>query len=318
MDFKDYYAALGVEPNADLKTIKTAYRRLARKYHPDVSTEPNAESRFKDVAEAYEVLKDTARRAEYDELRKYGQGGRFEAPPGWQPSGRAGGAQTGDDFNFQQHDFSDFFESVFGGRGQARAAQSGRTAARRGQDVEIEVAVFLEETLKEHQRTISFQLPGSVEYGRQAPPAAKTLKVKIPAGVGDGDRIRIKGQGPAGSGGGPNGDVYLIIRIAPHPLFDIDGNNLLVTLPLAPWEAALGAKVTVPTLTGKITLTVPPNSQTGQQLRIKGKGLANKQGTGDLYALIKVVMPQQTDDKGRKLWAEIAEHCAFNPRAEWE
>ncbi len=315
MDFKDYYAALGVEPTADLKTIKTAYRRLARKYHPDVSTETNAESRFKDVAEAYEVLKDKDRRAEYDELRKYGQGGRFEAPPGWQPSGRAGNA--GADGDFQQRDFSDFFESVFGGQGQFNTSSRGRTV-RRGQDVEIEVAVFLEETLEEHQRTISFQLPGPVEFGHQGQPVAKTLKVKIPAGVGDGDRIRIKGQGPGGGGGGPNGDIYLIIRIAPHPLFDIDGNNLLVTLPLAPWEAALGAKVTVPTLTGKITLTVPPNSQAGQQLRIKGKGLVNKKGTGDLYALIKVVMPQQADEEARKLWAEIAAHCSFNPRAEWE
>ena len=313
MDFKDYYAALGVEPTADLKTIKTAYRRLARKYHPDVSTEPDAESRFKDVAEAYEVLKDSARRAEYDELRKYGRGGRFEAPPGWQPNSRAGAGQAADDF--QAHDFSDFFESVFGA--QARASQQQR-APRRGQDVEIEVAVFLEETLEEHQRTISYQLPASGAFGRQGQPVSKTLKVKIPAGVTDGDRIRLKGQGPAGGSGGPNGDLYLVIRIAPHPLFDIDGNNLLVTLPLAPWEAALGAKVTVPTLTGKITLTIPANSQTGQQLRIKGKGLVNKQGTGDLYALIKVVMPPKSDEQARKLWTEIAAHCAFNPRAEWE
>ncbi|WP_413735770.1 curved DNA-binding protein [Sodalis sp. RH21] len=312
MDFKDYYAALGVDPSADVKTIKTAYRRLARKYHPDVSTESNAESKFKEIAEAYEVLKDSARRAEYDDLRKYGQGGRFEAPPGWQPSGRAGAEASG---GFQQRDYSDFFESVFGG--QSSGGQRAR-AARRGQDVEIEVPIFLEETLEEHQRTISYQLPGAVERGRQGPPVSKTLKVKVPAGVSDGDRIRVKGQGPAGSGGGANGDLYLVIRIAPHPLFDLDGNNLLVTLPLAPWEAALGAKVTVPTLTGKITLTVPPNSQTGQQLRIKGKGLVNKQGSGDLYALIKVVMPQQADEQARELWAQLATHCAFNPRAEWE
>ncbi|XBS70179.1 curved DNA-binding protein [Acerihabitans sp. KWT182] len=321
MDFKDYYAALGVEPTADLKTIKTAYRRLARKYHPDVSTEPNAEGRFKDVAEAYEVLKDTDKRAEYDELRKYGRSGRFEAPPGWRPSGRGdntGGDRAQEEYDFQQHDFSDFFESVFGGRGQAHFSQSGRTTGRRGQDAEIEVAVFLEETLKEHQRTISFQLPGASLNGQQGQPVTKTLKVKIPAGVADGDRIRIKGQGLAGVGGGPGGDVYLIIRVAPHPLFDIDGNNLLVTLPLAPWEAALGAKVTVPTLTGKITLTVPPDTQAGQQLRIKGKGLVNKQGTGDLYALIKVVMPQHADEEARKLWADIASHSVFNPRAEWE
>lgn len=314
MDFKDYYAALGVEPTADLKTIKAAYRRLARKYHPDVSTEANAESRFKDVAEAYEVLKDTTRRAEYDELRKYGQGGRFEAPPGWQPSSaQAGGGYAGDDF--QQRDFSDFFESVFGA--QAQASQHARTA-RRGRDVEIEVPVFLEEIQDEHQRTIRYQLPASNEYGRRGQPVDKTLKVKIPAGVGDGERIRIKGQGQAGGGDAPNGDLYLVIRIAPHPIFDIEGNNLLVTLPLAPWEAALGAKVTVPTLTGKITLTVPANSQSGQQLRIKGKGLKNKQATGDLYAQIKVVMPEQSDEQARELWASLAAHCAFNPRKEWE
>ncbi len=315
MDFKDYYAALGVDPTADIKTIKTAYRRLARKYHPDVSTEANAESKFKDVAEAYEVLKDTARRAEYDDLRKYGQGGRFEAPPGWQPGGRAaaGGGDAG--AGFQERDYSDFFESVFGER--THSGPRAR-APRRGQDVEIEVPVFLEETLADHQRTISYQLPGAVSHGRQGEPVSKTLKVKVPAGVTDGDRIRVKGQGPAGGSGGANGDLYLIIRIAPHPLFDLDGTNLLVTLPLAPWEAALGAKVTVPTLTGKITLTVPPNSQTGQQLRIKGKGLVSKQGPGDLYALIKVVLPQQADEQARELWTQLATHCAFNPRAEWE
>ncbi|TKI06144.1 curved DNA-binding protein [Martelella alba] len=310
MDFKDYYAALGVEPTADLNTIKTAYRRLARKYHPDVSKEPDAESRFKDVAEAYEVLKDSARRAEYDELRKYGRNGRFEAPPGWQPSG---GGDTAEDF--QSQDFSDFFASVFGAH--ARSAQR-EQSPRRGRDVEIEVAVFLEETLKEHQRTISYQLPAAEPFGGRGQPVGKTLKVKIPAGVADGDRIRVKGQGPAGPGGGPNGDLYLVIRIAPHPLFDIDGNNLLVTLPLAPWEAALGAKVTVPTLTGKITLSVPPNSQTGQQLRVKGKGLQGRRGVGDLYALIKVVMPPQADERAKKLWADIAAQCAFNPRAQWE
>lgn len=315
MDFKDYYAALGVEPSADIKTIKTAYRRLARKYHPDVSTEANAESKFKDVAEAYEVLKDTARRAEYDELRKYGHGGRFEAPPGWQPGGRARTAGSDTGAGFQDRDYSDFFESVFGARTQGGARAS---TPRRGQDVEIEVPVFLEETLTDHQRTITYHLPGVVEQGHQGAPVSKTLKVKVNAGVSDGDRIRVKGQGPAGSNGGAHGDLYLIIRIAPHPLFDLDGANLLVTLPLAPWEAALGAKVTVPTLTGKITLTVPANSQPGQQLRIKGKGLVSKQGIGDLYALIKVVMPQQVDEQARELWTQLAMHCAFNPRAEWE
>lgn len=316
MDFKDYYAALGVEPTADLKTIKSAYRRLARKYHPDVSTEANAEAKFKDVAEAYEVLKDSGRRAEYDDLRKYGQGGQFEAPPGWQHAGRAaGGGAGGNEGAFDPREFSDFFESFFGA--QTAGAQRSNTP-RRGQDVEIEVPVFLEETLAEHQRTISYQLAAPSERGGPGTAVNKTLKVKIPVGVSDGDRIRVKGQGPAGGYGGANGDLYLIIRIAPHPLFDIDGNDLLLTLPLAPWEAALGAKITVPTLNGKITLTVPANSQAGQHLRIKGKGLAGKQGAGDLYAVIKVVMPQQADERAQELWRQLAAQHRFNPRAEWE
>lgn len=304
MEFKDYYAALGVEPTADLKTIKTAYRRLARKFHPDVSQEANAESQFKAVAEAYEVLKDEEKRAEYDDLRKYGRNGRFETPPGWRPSGGGGGGQ-------QPNDFSDFFESVFGGQRRAGPRQS---AARRGQDVELEVQVALEDTMTDHPRTLSYQLSG----GRSMTPVDKTLKVKIPAGVSDGDRIRVKGQGPAGSGGGAHGDLWLVIRIAPHPVFDIDGDNLIVTLPLAPWEAALGGKVRVPTLSGSISLTVPANSQTGRQLRIKGKGRATKQGFGDLYVVMKVVMPAQSDPTMQQLWQQLADHSDFQPRAQWE
>lgn len=318
MEFKDYYAALGVEPDADEKAIKTAYRKLARKYHPDVSKEPDAEAKFKDVSEAYEVLKSPEKRAEYDELRRYGpQGPQFEAPPGWQPRGGFDGPPPG-----HEQDFSDFFEQIFGGR--AGGAQGGFGGARqprqhRGQDIEMEVPLFLEETLSGDSRPISFSLPSYDEYGRKLPPQNKTLNVKIPVGTADGERIRLKGQGAPGINGGPAGDLYLAIRLVPHPVFDVDGRDLVVTVPVAPWEAALGAKVEVPTLTGRINLGIPANSQAGQRLRIKGKGLPNKgdAAAGDLYAVLKVVMPKSADEGTRKLWEELAAKAAFDPRADW-
>ncbi|MDX5628266.1 MULTISPECIES: curved DNA-binding protein [unclassified Brenneria] len=316
MEFKDYYAALEVDPSADLKTIKTAYRRLARKYHPDVSSEQNAESKFKEVAEAYEVLKDSERRAEYDALRQHRNDPRFsETPPNY---GRQ--EQTWHSAQGNPGDFSDFFESIFGRHaagGQRASAHTSHGA--RGQDFEMEVPLFLEETLTEQTRPISYHLPVYDELGRQTKEISKTLNVKIPAGVGDGERIRLKGQGSAGFGGGPNGDLFLIIRIAPHPLFDIDGHDLHIVVPLAPWEAALGATIEVPTLTGKIALTIPPGSQSGRRLRVKGKGLVSKQkGAGDLYAVLKVVMPPKPDEKASALWKQLAEQAAFNPRDGWE
>ena len=312
MDFKDYYKVLGLEPGADDKAVKTAYRKLARKYHPDVSKEKDAENQFKEVAEAYEVLKSAEKRAEYDELRQNAQHGRpFEPPPGWQPRGHRGFA---DDMG--GGDYSDFFDSLFGANGRAQGR--GRSTARRGQDVEMELPILLEETLADEAKKIAFQLPQYSAEGRPLAPISKTLNVKIPAGVTDGERIRLKGQGAPGLGGAANGDLYLIIRLVPHPLFDVEAHNLILTVPLAPWEAALGCKVTLPTLDGKINLSVPANSQSGQRLRIKGKGLVNKQGErGDLYALFKIVIPAQADEKTRALWAQLAEQAAFDPRAEW-
>jgi curved DNA-binding protein len=313
MDFKDYYKVLGLEPGADDKAVKAAYRKLARKYHPDVSKEKDAENQFKEVAEAYEVLKSAEKRAEYDELRKYAQQGRpFEPPPGWQPRGNAGFA----DEMGGGRDYSDFFESLFGAAGRAQGP--GRSSGRRGQDVEMELPILLEETLADEAKKIAFQLPQYSADGRPLAPISKTLNVKIPAGVSDGERIRLKGQGAPGLGGAANGDLYLIIRLVPHPLFDVEAHNLILTVPLAPWEAALGSKITVPTLDGKIHLSIPANSQSGQRLRIKGKGLMNKQGErGDLYALFKIVIPAQADEPTRALWAQLAEQAAFDPRAEW-
>ena len=313
MDFKDYYKVLGLEPGADDKAVKAAYRKLARKYHPDVSKEKDAENQFKEVAEAYEVLKSAEKRAEYDELRKYAQQGRpFEPPPGWQPRGNGGFA----DEMGGGRDYSDFFESLFGAAGRTQGP--GRSSGRRGQDVEMELPILLEETLADEAKKIAFQLPQHSADGRPLAPISKTLNVKIPAGVSDGERIRLKGQGAPGLGGAANGDLYLIIRLVPHPLFDVEAHNLILTVPLAPWEAALGSKVTVPTLDGKIHLSIPANSQSGQRLRIKGKGLMNKLGErGDLYALFKIVIPAQADEPTRALWAQLAEQAAFDPRAEW-
>lgn len=310
MEFKDYYDILDVSPDADKPAIKKAYRRLARKYHPDVSSEHDAEKRFKEVSEAYEVLGDDQKRAEYDQLRKYGRRGEsFTPPPGWES--RAGGFDGGD--------FSEFFSSLFGG-GFTGAQQRSRGFAQtedifstRGQDVEIDMPVFLEETLQDESKTIEYNLPHYGESGR-LPDIRKTLKVKIPSGVVDGERIRLKGQGGPGFGNGPAGDLYLRIRLVPHPLFDVAGKDLSITLPVAPWEAALGAKVTVPTLDGKINLTIKAGSQTGSRLRINGKGLPGKDGPGDLYVVLKVVLPERTDSRIQSLWQELAERAAFDPR----
>lgn len=315
MEFKDYYKILNVDSDADTKTIKIAYRKLARKYHPDVSDHPDAEAQFKEVTEAYEVLKDAAKRAEYDELRQYGGAQQeFQPPPGWQPSGSGwedGGSQY-------QGDFSDFFSSIFGAAGDAPSGSFGdrQPFDQRGRDIETELPVFLEETLSESSRTISYHLPRYDSEGRVTE-VNKTLNVKIPPGVADGERIRLKGQGSPGIGKGASGDLYLRIRLVPHPLFDVEGHNLIITLPIAPWEAALGGKVTLPTLSGKIQLTIPGNSQTGQRLRVKGRGLPGKQLVGDLYAVLKVVMPTSSSDAIKEQWQELAKLAPFDPRAEW-
>lgn len=305
MEFKDYYQILGVDSDAEKADIKTAYRKLARKHHPDLNPGKEAEEKFKEVAEAWEVLGDDERRAEYDELRRYGGTDRgFEPPPGWQS--RAGAAE-----HHFSGDFSDFFNSIFGGFGEADRGFGGL----RGQDVEIEMPVFLEETLQNSQKPVSYELP-VFENGRRVT-RRKTLKVTVPAGVTEGERIRLRGQGVPGSGGAPDGDLYLHIRLVPHPLFDVQGHDLLLTVPVAPWEAALGAKVKVPTLEGDIALTINPGSQSGRKLRVKGKGLVSRQGRGDLYAVLKVVMPDQAGDDTDKLWRELAEAAAFDPRAQW-
>lgn len=308
MEFKDYYQILGVEPDAEVKDIKIAYRKLARKYHPDLNPDPGAEASFKEVAEAWEVLKDPGRRAEYDELRRYGgqRDQQFEPPPGWASSAGAGPEQF-------DGDFSDFFNSIFGAGFRQQGPAGGHR--RPGQDVEIELPLFLEETLESFSKPVEYRIPAYVQGQLQE--LKKSLKVTIPAGISDGERIRVRGQGAPGPGDGPAGDLYLHVRLVPHPLFDVEGHNLLLTVPIAPWEAALGARITVPTLSGKINLTVKPNSQSGQKLRVAGKGLATRVGRGDLYVVLKVVMPRDSSEDVQALWRQLAERAAFDPRAEW-
>lgn len=308
MEFKDYYAVLGIAPEADDKAIKTAYRKLARQYHPDVSSHADAENKFKEVAEAYQVLHNSEKRAEYDELRlARNQRQQYRH-------------QSGDDFagaDQSNGDFADFFSSIFGSPGaQSGHYRSAEPFSRQGGDVEIELPVFLEETLTETTKSVRYHMSQRDQYG-QLRDIPKSLKVKIHAGVVEGERIRLKGQGMPGSGNAASGDLYLHIRLVPHPLFDVEGHNLLITLPVAPWEAALGTKATLPTLTGHIQLTIPPGSQSGQRLRIKGKGLVGKHGQGDLFAILKVVMPEKTDPQINALWAQLADKSAFDPRAEW-
>ncbi len=310
MEFKDYYHILGVAPEAETAEIKAAYRRLARKYHPDLNPGEDAEEKFKEVAEAWEVLKDEQRRAEYDELRRYG--GRhqqqFEPPPGWQTS-------TGGDFEHFGGDFSEFFQSIFGRGFGGGAGGMWREFDARGQDIEIQMPVFLEETVSDCKKPVNYEIP-TLDQGA-ARTVRKSLNVTIPAGVTDGERIRLRGQGAPGSGKAPAGDLYLHIRLVPHPLFDVEGHNLLITVPIAPWEAALGTKVLVPTLEGKISLTITPGSQAGQKLRVRGKGLVGKTGKGDLLAVLKVVMPPSTAPEVRELWQQMADKAAFDPRAGW-
>lgn len=314
MEFKDYYKILGVDPEASDKEVKTAYRKLARKYHPDVSEQKDAGNKFKEVAEAYEVLRNTETRAEYDEIRKYGaQGQSFRPPPGWQSSGAGSGRSS------SNADFSEFFSSLFRNANQHAGFDDfsghrsgfqdwGGARAPRGQDIESDLPVFLEDTLKESTHSISFQIGNT----------KKTLKVKVPAGTANGERIRLKGQGAPGPGGAANGDLYLRIRLVPHPLFDVEGHNLVVVVPLAPWEAILGAKIEVPTLSGSLRLTIPAHSQNGQRMRIKGKGLPDKKGnTGDLYAVINIVVPPDSGPDTMALWEKLAAESKYDPRAEW-
>lgn len=310
MEFKDYYAILGVDRDASQDDIKRAYRKLARKYHPDVSKEPDAENRFKEIGEAYEVLKDPEKRKAYDQLGSgYHQGEDFRPPPGWEPGFEFSGGGFTD-----AGDFSDFFESLFG-RGFARGAGSGRRGGgfrASGQDVVARIEITLEEAYNGGTRQISLPRHEMTSDGRVRE-SQQTLNVRIPKGITDGQRIRLSGQGEPGIGGGSPGDLYLEVHFRPHPRFHVEGRDIFLHLPIAPWEAALGAQVTVPTLGGEVGLKVPAGSQSGRKLRLKGRGLPGDPH-GDQYVVLRIVVPRPETDAQRALYERMAREMPFNPR----
>jgi curved DNA-binding protein len=289
MQYKDYYEVLGVTRSADAAEVKRAYRKLARKYHPDVSKEKNAETKFKEVQEAYEVLRDTDKRAAYDQLgRDYRPGQQFRPPPDWsQRFGQPGGSQRFSDLN----GFSDFFSSLFGGTAGASAPPSEADAGN--------LDVTVEEAFAGTKRRIMLN-----EGGR-----ARSVDVQIPPGVGDGQSLRI-----AGAGG--NTALIFRIRLRPHALYVLQGKDVQIELPLAPWEAALGAKVAVPTLGGTVELTIPAGAQSGQKLRLRGRGLPGSPG-GDQIVVIKLVTPAAQSAEAKEAYARMKSDFNFDPRAGW-
>lgn len=316
MKYRDYYQILGVARDASAEDIKKAYRRLARKYHPDVSKEAGAEEHFKEVAEAYEVLRDSEKRAAYDQLgHNWRAGQEFRPPPGWQGGpGRPGGFHSG---NFGGRDFSDFFESLFGKGGMGGMGSMGGTRGFQsaGQDQTVPLEISLEEAYHGGNRALQLQVPER-SAGGTSTLRTRTLNVKIPAGVTTGQKIRLSGQGGAGLGGGPSGDLYLELTIQPHPRYTIQGRDILLELPLAPWEAALGGKVEVPTLGGSVTLNISANARNGQKLRLRGRGLPGHP-PGDQLAVLRIVNPPADSEAARKLFQRMADELPFDPRAHW-
>jgi curved DNA-binding protein len=319
MEYRDYYKILGVARTAAAEDIKKSYRRLARKYHPDVSQEKDAEQKFKEVQEAYEVLKDPEKRAAYDQLgSEWKTGQQFRPPPDWgsgfefrgsRAAGAGGGAHA-----FEEEGFSDFFSSLFGGAGPFGAAGR-RPQSAAGRDHHARIDIELEEAYGGATRTLDLKRPelkpdGTLEL------RSHTVRVSVPAGVSDGQLIRLAGQGEPAHGGGRAGDLYLEVHVRAHRLYQVDGRDVTLTLPLAPWEAALGASVTVPTLGGPVDMQVPAGAQSGQKLRLRGRGLPG-QPPGDEYVQLKVVLPPANSPDARALYEQMrAQSGSFDPRAE--
>ena len=301
MQFKDYYDILGVKPDASDAEIKSAYRKLARKFHPDVSKESGAEDKFKAANEAYEALKDPAKRRAYDQLRAQGYrpGQEFHPPPHY---------GDGAEFDFSHMDggdsgFSDFFESLFG-RG-ARPGAGGRAGPRRGRDVQARIRIPLETAYSGGRERISL---------RDADGGERTLEVKIPAGVLPGQQIRLGGQGSAGGGGASAGDLLLEVAIDDHPRFRLDGRDVLLALPITPWDAALGASITVPTLGGEVDLKIPAGSNSGTRMRLRGRGMPGR-SPGDQIVTLEVHVPAARTDAQRRLYEQLAREFEANPRS---
>lgn len=315
MEFKDYYQIMGVKRDATQDEIKRAYRKLARRYHPDVSKEPEAEAHFKEVGEAYEVLKDPEKRAAYDQLGADWQAGQdFRPPPDWDQGFEfRGGGFTGAD----AEPFSDFFESLFG-RGGFGGGFEGRHAGhrqghRRGDDTHARVLIDLEDAYQGAARTLTLK---HSELGPDGRPRLRerTLSVKIPKGVRQGQHIRLARQGEPGQGQGEPGDLYLEVDFHPHRLYRVEGRDVFLDLPVAPWEAALGASVKVPTPTGPVDLKIPAGSTAGRKLRLKGRGIPGP-SAGDLYVVLRITLPPAETEAARAAYRDFEKALAFNPRA---
>jgi curved DNA-binding protein len=324
MEYRDYYQILGLQRTATADELKTAYRRLARKFHPDVSKEANAEERFKEVQEAYEVLKDPEKRAAYDQLgSEWKSGQQFRPPPDWGSGyefgggGGGGGSRArqraragGDEEAYAEEGFSDFFSSLFGGG----SPFGGATAHRGGRDHHARIDIGLEQAFHGTTSTLELKRPelkgdGTLEVRTHA------VRVTIPAGVTDGQLIRLAGQGEPAAEGGRAGDLYLEAHLLPHRLYQVEGRDVTLTLPVAPWEAALGASVTVPTLGGPVAMQIPAGAQSGQKLRLRGRGLPGKPA-GDEYVQLKVVLPPATSAAAKAVYEEMRAKLDFNPRAD--
>jgi len=341
---KDYYEVLGIKRDASQDQIKQAYRKLARKFHPDLNPgDKSAEEQFKGLQEAYDVLSDPENRKLYDQ---YGdnwravKSGAGAPPPGWegaQRSTRGAGPGAGG-FDFGDFDFSDFrsaggaggfdiFEEMFGGSGRGRGRRSGR-----GRDIEAELELSIEEAHRGVRRTIQMEVAetcptcggSGLKDGKPCETCGgagqvlkpKRIEVNIPTGVRDGSTVRLAGQGGTGSNGSEPGDLYLHIRLRPHPVFTVKGDDLEVELPITPWEAVLGARVAAPTIDGKVELTIPPGAKSGQRLRLRGQGLnKRKGGRGDEYVRLKIVVPKQVSAEERRLYEELKRISRFDPRS---
>lgn len=312
MEYKDYYETMGVARDATQDEIKRAHRKLARKYHPDVSKEPDAEAHFKEAGEAYEVLKDPEKRAAYDRLgRQWKAGQDFRPPPDWDAGFefRGGGYTAGD-----AGVFSKFFEELFGGGSARPGGAAGRRAFRmRGEDHHARVSIDLEDSFSGATRSFSLGVPELSEDGHVVT-RDRTLSVRIPKGIRPGQQIRLAGQGGSGLGGAESGDLYLAVEFQDHPLYSVDGADIYLDLPVAPWEAALGARIAAPTPSGVVDIKIPANSTQGRKLRLKGRGLVGKQ-PGDMYVVLQVALPPGNSDAAKTLYRQMEDQLGFNPRA---
>lgn len=308
MDYKDYYEILGLERSTSQDEIKRAYRKIARKYHPDINQGADTEAKFKDAGEAYEVLKDPEKRAAYDQLGANWQSGeQFRTPPDWEPGfGFSGGGYTDAD----QASFSDFFETLFG---QARHSQGpSQQFHAAGQDQHARINVDIADVFSGATRTLTLRMQ-EVDRAGRVRMKDHNIAVHIPKGVGEGQHIRLKGQGQPGLGGGPSGDLFLEVTFNPHPVFKVEGRDIYLDLPVTPWEAALGGKIKMPTPAGQVDIAIPKNARSGQKLRLKGRGIPGP-APGNLIAVLQIVNPPVKTDEGRALYEQMAREMSFDPR----